>query len=917
MRPVSDILLATKLHIPQARGALVGRPRLLERLDEGLAQARRLTLVCAPAGYGKSTLLGEWAAQLPRAGVNVAWISLEEKENQPERFWSYFLAALSSPAALRQAGVGESMRQALTSPAPPPMEGLLAGLLDELLDTGERVVLVLDDLQAITDPQVHSDLVYLLDHIPPGSTLTPGPVLHLAVTSRMDPPWPLARWRARRELNELRAVDLRFSYAETVQLLEQVLKLGLSRPELSALQVRTEGWIAGLQLAALGVQGRMSAQGAQGVSRFIETFAGTNRFVMDYLMEEVLSQQPAERRDFLQATSLLDQFTAPLCDALLERSGSQSLLEQLEQANLFLIPLDEQRQWYRYHPLFADLLRKRLNQTEPAVLNALHRRAGQWYAQNNFLAQAISHALDAGDIVQVNEFISGNALAMAEHAELQDVLRYFEHIPEEEMCNRPWLCVAYAWVNAYVQPSAIDRVLMKAMQSVNQVQDAAEKGQLDSHLDAIWAYVAWVKGKADLALDFVHSAMQYLPEGDFVTRAHLLNLEGLCLQYLDHLPEAVQSFEAAVAASERTGRTYESFHAYTNWAFAEILQGRLHKAGALCQSVLSAADQVGVHTKRLPVLAYAYATLSIVQREWNQVEAAVALARQGLALAEQWMQADTLHFCLTCLSEALSAAGELEEALAANQRSLQLALSVSPWFVSLSYGGEILLKLAQGDLAAADRRFTQLEAEIEVENMGGMFHFVKAALLNAQGRFAESLSAMQEPLARLEQMGKVWNLVRLQSLQAVALQGLGRVDEALAVMSRLLSYAQAEGCVRLFVDQGAPMHRLLQEAHRRNIHAGYVNSLLSAFDLPAALPPQAALPLTPVKPTASSLPEPLSDRELQVLRLLDSPLTSEEIGRELYISSNTVRTHIKNIYAKLGVNRRMDAVRLARANHLF
>ena len=201
--------------------------------------------------------------------------------------------------------------------------------------------------------------------------------------------------------------------------------------------------------------------------------------------------------------------------------------------------------------------------------------------------------------------------------------------------------------------------------------------------------------------------------------------------------------------------------------------------------------------------------------------------------------------------------------------------------------------------------------------MGGMFHFVKAALLNAQGRFAESLSAMQEPLARLEQMGKVWNLVRLQSLQAVALQGLGRVDEALAVMSRLLSYAQAEGCVRLFVDQGAPMHRLLQEAHRCNIHAGYVNSLLSAFDLPAALPPQAALPLTPVKPTASSLPEPLSDRELQVLRLLDSPLTSEEIGRELYISSNTVRTHIKNIYAKLGVNRRMDAVRLARANHLF
>jgi LuxR family maltose regulon positive regulatory protein len=553
---VSELLLATKIHIPPVHGNLVSRPRLIQRLNDGLTQNHRLMLISAPAGYGKSTLLSDWVSQVD---LPAAWLSLEIGENTPARFWGYFLSALASIPQLHQAGIGEAMRQALQSPKPPEVEALLDSLLNELSQLTSAALLVLDDLHTITDSQIHHDLVYLIDHLPKTAH-----GLHLVVASRMDPPWPLARWRARGELSELRSSDLRFSSDEVVQFLNRTLQLTLSAQDIRALEERTEGWIAGLQMAAVTMQGRLSTQGAQGVSRFIETFAGTNRFIMDYLMEEVINQQPAGRRDFLQATSILEQFTAPLCDALLERQDSQAMLEQVEQVNLFLIPLDDERQWYRYHHLFADLLYKRLKQTQPALVRELHQRASEWYAQNNFLTEAISHALDSGDVVQVNRLVSGNALAMVEHAGCTGRAQAFRADAGQEICSKPWLCVAYAWVKAYVDPSGeMDRIFLNAMQSVNGVEDALERRHLTSHLDAMWAYVAWVKGQADVALEFIHTALGDLPKEDWLTRAHLLNIEGLALQNLDYLPEAVQSFEAAVAAGQRTGRLFESLQAST------------------------------------------------------------------------------------------------------------------------------------------------------------------------------------------------------------------------------------------------------------------------------------------------------------------------------------------------------------------
>ena len=897
-----DTLLATKTYIPAVRSKLVTRLRLIQRLNASLTQHDRLTLISAPAGYGKSTLLSEWLSLVDRPA---AWLSLDAGDNDPFRFWSYFIAALQAVPALKQTGFGAPILASLQAHQPHAMQELLVEFVNALASLPKQTILVLDDLHTVTENQIHQDLTFLVDHLPQAANS-----LQLVVASRMDPPWPLARWRARQELTELRSADLRFSYDEVFQFLNQALEITLPSQDIAALAERTEGWIAGLQMAALSIQGRLRSADLGEVARFIESFTGSHRFILDYLLEEVISQQSAEMRDFLYATSIVDQFTAALGDTLLGRQDSQLMLEQVERANLFLIPMDDERHWYRYHHLFADLLRKRMKQTQPERAIELHQRASEWFAENNFLAEAINHALQAGDVARVNKFITGNVLAMVEYAELMHVLRYFEQIPEEQICSKPWLCVAYIWVKAYVDPARdFDQYLLKAMASVNAVEDAVERQHLTSHLDAVWAYVAWVKGKASLALKFTHAALESLPTEDWLTRAHLLNIQGLAMQHLGHIPSAIQSFKEAVAAGQRSGRPHASFQAYTNWAYAAILQGRLHQAHSLCQHVLNLADQAGLVSKGLPVLAYAYATMSMVELEWNQVESAVSLARQSVALAERWRQADTIHFSLTCLVEALQAAGDLEAAFSTNQRAIQLAASVSPWFYRISAYEEVLLSLAKDDLAAAGRWFTELTSLVEGQNMPGHYRIVEAALLNAQGRFADALTAINMPIGGMEINDSQIILMRLLPMQALALHGLGRESEALEVIERCLAYAEPEGYVRIFVDQGAPMLKLLQLAARRGIHTEYVHRLLPAFQTPQTAQ-QPAMPMTHAK--GQVLLEPLSDRELQVLRLLDSALSSEEISRELYISTNTVRTHIKNIYSKLDVHGRIEAIQKAK-----
>ena len=899
-----DNLLATKVHVPPLHGNLVSRTDLVTRLNDGIARGCRLTLISAPAGYGKSTLLSEWQAQ---SNLQVAWLSLEKGENTPARFWTYFVAALNTLEQVQQANIGSSILQATRTPQPGSMEVQIAELINQLSTLDDPICLVLDDLHALSESQIHQDLTFLIEHLPQDAHS-----LHLVATSRMDPPWPLARWRASCELNELRATDLRFGYEETKQFLQGALNCKLSPQEITALHDRTEGWIAGLQMAAFSMQARLNKQGPESVSLFIKTFSGSNRFILDYLLDEVFSQQSEELRSFMYQTSILDQLTAPLCDAVIDKPGSQAYLDQLDRANLFLIPLDEEQRWYRYHHLFGEVLRKQLKHFCPERIPQLQQRASDWYAENHMPSEAIRHALDAGDIDRVHQAVAGNALAMLENAELFDVLRNFDELSSHQVSSNPWLCMAYAWAKAYADPSiGMDELLEQAEHSLASVENFSEKRHLSSHLAAIRAYLAWMNGEAELALEFVKRAMENLPEEDWAARTHLLNIQGLALQYQGDFLEATRSFEQALAVGKKIGRVHELLYTSCNLAYALLLQSQLHEAFSLCQIAVYKTEGVGQSSQRYPVLAHAYATKSNILLEWNQLEPAVSLARQAVALADQWGQADAINFALSSLSETLGAAGEFEEAFAVNRRAIQLAGSISPWYARISAENEIMLLLAKGDVPAAAAKFGEFfQTFLQDKNQKHLF--MEMSLLYQQNRFSDVIDILNGTLDDLLQKG--WSLlwIKLLPIYALSLQALGRAEEAQQALERCLAAAEPEGYIRIFVEREAPMAALLKSIRSRGFKYEYITKLLAAFKLPNETPkPEKAGP-APLDAACANLVEPLSERELEVLRLLNSHLSVPEIAGEIMIAPTTLRTHIRNIYLKLDVHGRLESLQKAR-----
>lgn len=901
---MSDTLLATKVHVPPLHGNLVNRSSLVTRLNDGIARGCRLTLISAPAGYGKSTLLSEWQAQ---AKLPVAWLSLEKGENSPARFWSYFVAALNTLTPVQQANIGSAILQASRTPQPGSMEDQLTEMINELSTLDSPVCLVLDDMHSLSDSQIQQDLTFLIEHLPQDAHN-----LHLVATCRMDPPWPLARWRARRELNELRAIDLRFEYEETRQFLQGALPFNLSPQEIAALQDRTEGWIAGLQMAAFSMQARYKSQGQESVSLFVKTFSGSNRFILDYLLDEVFGQQSEEVRSFMYQTSILDQLTATLCDAVMDKTGSQAYLEQLERANLFLIPLDEEQHWYRYHHLFAEFLRKQVKQLCPERIPLLHQRASDWYALNHLPSEAIRHALAAGDIERVHQAVAGNALAMVENAELFDVLRNFNEISSQQFSSNPWLCMAYAWAKAYADPtSGMNELLEKAECVFDCIEKDSERNHLCSHLAAIRAYLAWMNGEPELALGFVQRAMENLPEEDWAARTHLLNIQGLALQYRGDFLEATQSFEAALAVGKKVGRVHELLYTSSNLAYAQLLQSHLREAFSLCQIAVYKTEEVHQSSQRFPVLAHAYATKSNILLEWNELDSAVSLARQAVALAEQWGQADAVNYAMSCLSQALGAAGEFQEAFLVNQQAMKVTGTISPWYARISVENEIMLLLAKGDVPAAANKYQSFFSASEDDGNDRVL-FMKVSLLYQQNQFFEVVTRIEKSLDALQQKG--WNLlwIKLLPIYALSLQALGREAEAQEALERCLAAAEPEGFVRMFVEGGAPMASLLKNVRSRGARVEYITKLLAAFNLPEEEPKPGRAGLATIRSALPNLVEPLSERELDVLRNLNSHLSVPEIASEMMIAPTTLRTHIHNIYLKLDVHGRLEALQKAR-----
>jgi len=933
-------VIVTKLFVPPPRPSAVPRPRLIARLDEGLHH--KLTLVAAPAGFGKTTLVASWIAErrqgaggrkqagqpdpasCPLPPASCAWLSLDAADNDPSRFLAYLVAAFQTIVAT----IGEGVLAVLQSPHLPPPDVILTALLNEITALPNHVVLVLDDYHVIDSTRVDNTLAFLVEHLPPH--------LHLVIVTREDPPLPLARLRARGQLTELRAADLRFTPAEAAEFLNPVMGLQLSVADIAALEDRTEGWIAGLQLAALSMQGHQDVPG------FIRSFAGDHRYIVDYLIEEVLQRQPELIRTFLRQTAILDRLNGPLCDAVTGQEGGSARLEALERGNFFVVPLDDQRHWYRYHQLFADVLAAHLRAEEPDQVATLHRRASAWYAQHGSATDAIRHALAAEDFVRAADLVELAVPAMSRRRQGATLLGWLRSLPDEVIHARPVLSVTYAhllldggeidgvesrlrdaewWLNT----TADHRAQPGAPSATMVVVDDEAFRRLPGAIAVARAGLALVRGDVADTVTYARRVLNLVPADDHLNRGGAAGFLGLAAWTRGDLAVAHRAYAEGMAHLQMVGNIADVIGGAIMLADIRSAQGRLHEAMHTYERALHLAAE-----QSAPILRGTtdlYVGMSEIQREQNDLPAATQHLLHSQELGERTgFPPNRARWCVA-MARIRQAEGDPDGALdLLDEAERRYVRTFSPNVRPVA-ALKARMWVAQGKLGEALgwARDQGLSGEDDLSYLREFAHITLARVLLARATSNHEDRSMREAIGLLERLlhaakaeERAGSVIEILVLQALAHQTQGDTPAALVLLSRAMTLAEPEDYVRVFVDEGPPMAALLG---RMTDEGGrmkeYVAQLLAAFGTQEAVQPSALSPrpsaLSPQPSTLSPQPliEPLSQRELVVLRLFKTELSGPEIARELVIAVSTVRTYTKSIYGKLNVNTRRAAVKRA------
>lgn len=908
------LLLVTKLAIPPVRSDLVARPRLTNQLQLGIQ--RPFTLIAAPAGFGKTTVLSTWLEDAP---FSAAWMSLENGDDDLTRFWSYVFTAMERV----HPGSGASALALLQGSDPqqlPPIETVLTAWINGLAALPHDVALILDDYHLIAAPPIHQSLTFLLDHLPRQ--------LHLVMATRADPPLPLARLRTRGHLTEIRAADLRFTAEETTAFLTHTLGLHLSGEDIAALEARTEGWIAGLQLAALSMQGRKD------ISAFLKAFTGSQRYIIDYLVEEVLARQPEPVQTFLLQTAILERLQGSLCEAVIGDHGGvvggQAMLEQVEQANLFLVPLDDERRWYRYHQLFAEALRHRLQRKHPTLVPELHQRASAWYEQQGMTHEAVYHALAATDFAQAARLIEHAFNSFVRRGEIATLQRWIVRLPDELVRSSIELSILRGWLlfvsgkhdEALLHLEDIERTF-----GITPVSDepgeqqtmpggTPSQAEIKGQIAAIRASIAVTRGDLPQTIALSRLALDYLPKKN-ISRAYAAWYLGRAYWLSGDVSAASIALAQASHISWEVDHLYSVFLVTHDLAHVQKLQGHLHQADQTYRQALELALERGGD---LPAVGPAYVGRGNLEYEWNHLDAATALLQEGIKLCERTGNGRAILQAHTTLAFIKQAQGDADSARAIMQQVVQ---TTSRQHLSRHRNAQVeafsaWLSLMQGDEAAVLLwlQHCDLSLDGKASHLREREYLTLVRILITQRRLDEARQWLANLLQLAEAQGRAGSVIEILMLQAEALHASGDANQAIERLSRALALAEPEGYIRLFVDEGAPMAHLLAPMRTRGSgdqpgSTHYREQLLALFGRahdegtphPAVVAPG---------PGMYALGEALSERELEVLRLIVAGCSNREIANRLVIAVSTVKWYVNAIYGKLQVESRTKAIARAR-----